>query len=139
MDTKRTFVVATDHTRKFEYCVRSHISSPLPVRRRHQIMPSPRSATGPQRPCKRLHSAFSTYICCPGTGVVSNWPPTNWAAHASLGYLPRSCQYRRYVLVPGKHAGTSGRNRRRRRELHAERKAMSSLAPHMEAFLREHL
>src|SRR4029077_17159488 len=72
-------------------------------------------------------------------GVISNWPPTKWAAHASLGYLPRSCQYRRYVLVPGKHAGTSGRNRRRRRELHAERKAMSSLAPHMEAFLREHL
>src|SRR6266481_2030061 len=59
MDTKRTFVVATDHTRKFEYCARSHISSPLPVRRRHQIMPNPRSATGPQRPCKRLHSAFS--------------------------------------------------------------------------------
>src|ERR1700757_2171604 len=59
MDTKRTFVVATDHTRKFEYCARNHISSPLRVRRRHQIMPSPRSATGPQRPCKRLHSAFS--------------------------------------------------------------------------------
>ena len=31
------------------------------------------------------------------------------------------------------------RNRRRRRELHAEREAMSPLAPHMEAFLREHL
>jgi hypothetical protein len=25
MDTERTFVVATDYTRKFEYCARSHI------------------------------------------------------------------------------------------------------------------
>src|ERR1700730_7656788 len=65
MDTKRTFVVATDHTRKFEYCARSHISSPLPVGRRHQIMPSPRSATGPQRPCKRLYRHF------PGLGILT--------------------------------------------------------------------
>ena len=58
-DGDLTQVVARDHTRKFEYCARSHISSPLPVRRRNQIMPSPRSATGPQRPFKRLHAAFS--------------------------------------------------------------------------------
>jgi hypothetical protein len=54
-------------------------------------------------------------------------------------YLPRSRQHRRYVLGPGKYAETSGRNRLCRRELHAEREAMSSFAPHMEAFLREHL
>ena len=116
-------------------------------------MPRPRSATGPQRPFKRLHAAFSWprhSVENAACGIFDihllsgHWSPPQLAANelgstASLGYLPRSRQHRCYVLVPGKHAGTSGRNRRRRRELHAERKAMSALAPHMEAFLREHL
>src|SRR5260370_36362736 len=84
-------------------------------------------------------SCDSSHAGSPGTGVFSHWPPTNRAAHAGPGHLPRPRQHQRYLLVPGDHTRASARHRRRRGELCAGRATMTSLAPHMEAFLREHL
>src|SRR5206468_3981857 len=78
-------------------------------------------------------------VCSPGPGVVSNGPSTNRAAHVGPGYIPGSRQHQRYLLVPGNHTRTSARHRRRYRGVYAGGAAVTSLAPHMEAFLREYL
>src|SRR5208283_2650713 len=44
-----------------------------------------------------------------------------------------------YLLVPGEHATVDGRHRRPLRVLYAGRKPMTSIAPHITAFLRERL
>src|SRR2546426_12112242 len=112
MDTERTFMLATDHTRTFEYRARTHVFSlPKKLRKTHQIMPSPRQAT--RRKTGVQTTAFGIFtdsapLCCGDVAAVVSQRGGRQAALADSVDLSRARPRHGHLLVSEQHAGTDG-------------------------------
>src|SRR5688500_1500051 len=84
-------------------------------------------------------SRIAPHICRPGAGGDPDRPVTRRAIDARAGDLSRARQHRLHLLVPRGHAGVAERRGERESAVRKRRAGMTALAPHIEAFLREHL
>src|SRR5262249_32665450 len=100
--------------------------------------PQDRTATRGRQPATDAPCA-SAHLCSQSFGILSGQSGPYHQAHRGFVYLSWPRPRRSHLLVSGSHPAADAGRLRAVRALHHRRSAMTSIAPHMEAFLRERL